>query len=261
MHAKSFPEDYINIDNAIPEIISKELYEAAQARRRQNKSRPGIYNGKRQYLLTGKIFCGHCGSAMGGHTITPRKKSYSYYGCLDKDRTPAHKCAQKQINTEIVDTAVINKIKHTFLNSEALLRIADKMRQQYATLKDDVKDEIHAKTSQMTDAIKRRNNLYCLVEQGINDDYTLGRISAVNAEVEKLKAQIDNLKDKKNLKVLTDEAIIKAFKLFESKICSLDTNSAKKLLVELFLIKVIVTDKNIEIILDADKITNMVMGQ
>ena len=261
MHAKSFPEDYITIDNAIPAIISMELYEAAQARRRQNKSRPGIYNGKRQYLLTGKIFCGHCGSAMGGHTITPRKKSYSYYGCLDKDRTPAHKCTQKQINTEIVDTAVINKIKHTFLNSEALLRIADKMRQQYATLKDDVEDEIHAKTSQMTGAIKRRNNLYCLVEQGINDDYTLGRISAVNAEVEKLKVQIDNLKDKKNLKVLTDEAIIKAFKLFESKICSLDTNSAKKLLVELFLIKVIVTDKNIDIILDADKITNMVMGQ
>ena len=30
---------------------------------------------------------------------------------------------------------------------------------------------------------------------------------------------------------------------------------------QLFLIKVIVTDKNIEIILDADKITNMVMGQ
>lgn len=59
----------------------------------------------------------------------------------------------------------------------------------------------------------------------------------------------------------TDEAIIKAFKLFESKICSLDTNSAKKLLVELFLIKVIITDKNIDIILDADKITNMVMGQ
>ena len=108
---------------------------------------------------------------MGGHTITP-PQSYSYYGCLDKDRTPAHKCAQKQINTEIVDTAVINKIKHTFLNSEALLRIADKMRQQYATLKDYVEDEIHAKTSQMTGAIKRRNNLYCLVEQGINDDYT-----------------------------------------------------------------------------------------
>ena len=61
--------------------------------------------------------------------------------------------------------------------------------------------------------------------------------------------------------MLTDEAIIKAFKLFESKICSLDTNSAKKLLVELFLIKVIVTDKNIDIILNADKITNMVMGQ
>ena len=61
--------------------------------------------------------------------------------------------------------------------------------------------------------------------------------------------------------MLTDEAIIKASKLFESKICSLDANSAKKLLVELFLIKVIVTDKNIEIILDADKITNMVMGQ
>ena len=131
-----------------------------------------------------------------GTQSLPAKNRNSYYGCLDKDRTPAHNARRSRLITEIVDTAVINKIKHTFLNSEALLRIADKMRQQYATLKDDVKDEIHAKTSQMTDAIKRRNNLYCLVEQGINDDYTLGRISAVNAEVEKLKARLTILKIK-----------------------------------------------------------------
>lgn len=74
MHAKSFPEDYINIDNAIPAIISKELYEAAQARRRQNKSRPGIYNGKRQYLLTGKIFLWALWECHGrAHNHSPQK--------------------------------------------------------------------------------------------------------------------------------------------------------------------------------------------
>ena len=74
------------------------------------------------------------------------------------------------------------------------------MRQQYATLKDYVEDEFMLKTSQMTGAIKRRNNLYCLVEQGINDDYTLGRISAVNAEVEKLKPRLTILKIKRTLR-------------------------------------------------------------
>ena len=102
--------------------------------------------------------------------------------------------------------------------------------------------------------------MYDLVEKGLRDDYTLSRITAVNDEIASLKTQIEKLKDKKNLKVLSEEDIIKSFKLFESKIASLNTNSAKKLLVDLFLSKVIVTDKNIGIILDADKITNMVMG-
>lgn len=70
-HSKKRPADFIRIEDAIPAIISKDIFQQAQVRRRSNKDKPAEYKAKVNYLLRGKIICGHCGSAMGGHTCPP----------------------------------------------------------------------------------------------------------------------------------------------------------------------------------------------
>lgn len=94
MHSKTRLDDFIRLEDAIPAIVTKDVFQQAQARRRINKERPA-FKSKLHYLLSGKILCGHCGQAMGGHSVTPRKKMYSYYGCLTKDRVPLQSCPQK----------------------------------------------------------------------------------------------------------------------------------------------------------------------
>lgn len=95
MHSKSRPDDFIRIEDAIPAIVSKDIFQQAMDRRRINKERPA-FKSKVNYLLSGKIICGHCGQAMGGHSVTPHKKMYSYYACLTKERVPLQSCPQKQ---------------------------------------------------------------------------------------------------------------------------------------------------------------------
>ena len=257
-HSKNRPNDFIRIEGAIPAIISKDVFNQAQKRRRVNKAKPAEYKAKVNYLLRGKIICGHCGSAMGGHTCTPRAKSYSYYSCLDKERIPTQKCLQKQIRKEDAEEAVITKIKNEILTSETFAVIANKMRQKFANTKNSIDTKIADKQKQLAKAEKTRANLYKLVEKGIDDDFTFSKIKAAKETIDTLQAEIQTLKKSKKSKILSDAEIQKAFQLFNDKVNSMDDLEAKKLLIKLFLNKVIVTDQKLDIQLSTDAITNMI---
>ena len=61
-HAAERPEDFISIENAFPAIISKDDWALVRAKMDRNRHRAASYTAKEKYLLSGKVFCGHCGS-------------------------------------------------------------------------------------------------------------------------------------------------------------------------------------------------------
>lgn len=256
MHSKSRPDDFIRIEDAIPAIVSKDIFQQAMDRRRINKERPA-FKSKVNYLLSGKIICGHCGQAMGGHSVTPHKKMYSYYGCLTKERVPLQSCPQKTIRKEEAEQAVLDKIKTEILTPEAFSYIADKMQKKYAAQKGSIDKDIARKQSQLTQAEAKRTNLYKLVENGLHDDFTINKIRAAKETIETLQTEIKTLKNAKQNKILNDREIERAFQLFRQKLNDMSDVDAKKLLIDLFLDKVIVTDQHLDIKLSSDAITNM----
>lgn len=256
MHSKSRPDDFIRIEDAIPAIVSKDIFQQAMDRRRINKERPA-FKSKVNYLLSGKIICGHCGQAMGGHSVTPHKKMYSYYGCLTKERVPLQSCPQKTIRKEEAEQAVMDKIKTEILTPEAFSYIADKMQKKYAAQKGSIDKDIARKQSQLTQAESKRANLYKLVEDGMHDDFTITKIRAAKEAIETLQTEIKTLKKAKQNKILNDREIERAFQLFRQKLNDMSDVDAKKLLIDLFLDKVIVTDQHLDIKLSSDAITNM----
>lgn len=195
---------------------------------------------------------------MGGHTCTPRDKSYSYYSCLDKERIPTKKCLQKQIRKEDAEEAVITKIKNEILTSETFSVIADKMRKKFANTKNSIDKKIADKQNQLTKAQKTRANLYKLVEKGIDDDFTFSKIKAAKETIDTLQAVIQTLKKSKKSKILSDAEIQKAFQLFNDKVKSMNDVEAKKLLIDLFLDKVIIIDQKLDIHLSTDAISNII---
>lgn len=256
MHSKSRPDDFIRIEDAIPAIVSKDIFQQAMDRRRINKERPA-FKSKVNYLLSGKIICGHCGQAMGGHSVTPHKKMYSYYGCLTKERVPLQSCPQKTIRKEEAEQAVLDKIKTEILTPEAFSYIAYKMQKKYAAQKGSIDKDIARKQSQLTQAEAKRTNLYKLVENGLHDDFTINKIRAAKETIETLQTEIKTLKKAKQNKILNDREIERAFQLFRQKLNDMSDVDAKKLLIDLFLDKVIVTDQHLDIKLSSDAITNM----
>lgn len=167
-------------------------------------------------------------------------------------------CPQRTVRKYDTENAVLDKIKAEILTPQTFSSIADKMRKKFATQKGSLEKDIANKQVQLNQAQKKRANLYKLVEKGLDDDFTLAQIKAAKDNIESLQEDIEKLKKNKKSKILTDAEINKAFKLFNDKLKSMGDIEAKKLLIDLFLDKVIVTGQKLDIQLSTDAINNMI---
>ena len=70
------------VPDAIPPIISLELFEDVQEKIAKNKKAPARRKAEDDYLLTTKPFCGYCGALMFGESGTSRTgEVHRYYKC------------------------------------------------------------------------------------------------------------------------------------------------------------------------------------
>ena len=81
--------------------------------------------GAEDYLLTGKLRCGHCGSYMTGVSGTSRNGELHYYYTCQKRRTE-HACDKKNIRRDVIEPAVAQAIKMYCLTDDVIAWIADR---------------------------------------------------------------------------------------------------------------------------------------
>lgn len=108
----------------MPRIISDELFEKVAAIMEKNKKAPARARAKMEYLLTTKLFCGHCNSMMTG---IPGKshtgKIYYYYVCNGKK---IKKCKKKTISKEYIENLVLAECRKV-LSTSNIAKIASEI--------------------------------------------------------------------------------------------------------------------------------------
>ena len=106
----------------MPVIISREEFEEAQ--RMKKKTARHVEQGVVDYLLTGKAFCGNCGSSMVGDSGTSKTgERYYYYSCLERKRRTG--CTKKSVRKEWLENAVVSFILDHVLSDAEIGKIAD----------------------------------------------------------------------------------------------------------------------------------------
>lgn len=118
-------EEWVEIPGATPAIISQETFEAAQAKLDQNK-RLARRNSKRQYLLSGYIFCRQCGRRYRGKNTKPRRgesvSSVLYYQCPGQERIVAPTpCQNRRWNANHLEKLVWEQIEGLLSKPETVL--------------------------------------------------------------------------------------------------------------------------------------------
>ena len=111
----------------IPAIIDQDLFDRVQQRFEQNKiahGRPAKEDVS--YLLTTKLFCGKCGTLMGGESGTSHMgTTYYYYKCGNAKRHGKAHCDLKAIRKEPLERFVVDTAIKVIFSDEIIERLID----------------------------------------------------------------------------------------------------------------------------------------
>ena len=192
------------IENAVPPIIDKELFDRVQALFKHNYSARAKNKAKEDYLLTTKVFCGHCGSPLIGESGTSKTGAvHHYYKCACRKRNRS--CQKKIEKKEWLEQTVVRFTVKQVLTDENIERIASRAMELI--------EKEYADTSILTglqdrlkDTSKRIKNLMSAIEQGIITPTTKERLEELENERRELEGQIAKEEAKKPL--LTKERIM-----------------------------------------------------
>lgn len=185
-NSHAIAEDAIRIENAIPPIISRDIWDIVQKRLSNNKRNPS-YKAKVDYLLTGSIYCGECGSAMVAETSNRR---YYYYSCCGKKRLK--NCNKTSVNKENVENVVIDEIK-SFLEHESIDIIAEKIYNSMEGIGDSIPKLKRSIRNEMERINKQIQNINAAIADGIWNKSTAATLSNLEIRLEELNQELINL--------------------------------------------------------------------
>lgn len=177
----------LRIEDGVPAIIDKELFEEVQQRLKKNGEAPARGKAKVDYLLSGKLFCGHCGAPMNGDSGTGRGGvKFHYYSCYNRKRN--RNCDKKPLKKEYIEHIVVQDALR-LLTDEAVEELADMaMAQSDIDLKENSRvPELSAKRDEIDKSIK---NIAKAIEKGIASDTLMERIVVLEKDKKDILKQL-----------------------------------------------------------------------
>ena len=107
--------------DGIPRIIDDDTFYKVQEMMVKNKKAPARARAKTEYLLTTKLFCGHCKDMMTGYSGTSKTgKLHNYYMCNNARKKL---CNKKAVQKDYIEDLVIQQAREV-LTDENIKKIA-----------------------------------------------------------------------------------------------------------------------------------------
>ena len=197
----------IRIEGGVPAIIDEDTFARAQ----EILAHRGAVNGRRHgdikmdFLLTGKLYCGHCGKPMRGTSGTSKGgKTYYYYACASGDKSPVRK--------DIIEPLIAKAIQENVMTDDVINWIADNVLELQDAMNSH--SQLQYYKDRMDESQKALNNLMRAVENGLVSTTVTVRIADLEKEIAEFQKQIK--REEKNVSSLTREMIIFYFEKFRT---------------------------------------------
>lgn len=175
----------IVIPDAIPAIIPKDLFERVQARLQKNRHAPARAKAEDEYLLTTKLFCGHCGRMMAGESGVGRNGTiHRYYKCSAAKRRQG--CNKKAVKKDWIERAAVLYTVQRVFDDELIERIADEL----VALQSTEDTTLPVLRKQLADTNRGIENMLNAIQQGILTSSTKQRLEELENLREELKTSI-----------------------------------------------------------------------
>lgn len=258
INQKNDDGDIIRKEGFIPAIVSRDLFNAVQQKMTKNKENAQSVRAKEEYLLAGKLHCGACGSRMNGaRRFSGRNKSlYITYQCAKWKRSG--ECKAGEISRNYIEREVVKHLEEVVFTDEFIAESVSKMHEQY------MQSSLENTTNIATYESKLRQ-----VEGKI--DNVIEAISDVGYNEGLKRKLLEYEKQKSSLIHLVAEARTKYYRRFTvediaefvnlGKDLSKKTFREKRIIIDSFVSRIEVFEREIKIHLVLDKSANFSWGR
>lgn len=169
------------IPDAVPPIISKELFERVQERMKKNQHAPARAKAEEEYLLTTKLFCGHCGRLMISESGKGRNGTiHRYYKCAGAKRRLG--CHKKAVKKDWIERVAVQYTIQRVFQDDLIAQIADEL----VALQGAEDSALPLLRRQLADTERGIENMLNAIQQGIFTSSTRQRLE----ELENLRAEL-----------------------------------------------------------------------
>lgn len=180
----------VRIENAVPALIEKDVFEKVQMRVEANKIGPARSKAKVDYLLSGKLYCGHCNALMSGsYGTSATGEKYYYYICNTKKKN--HSCDKKNVKKEWIEDTVLEDVLSS-LTEDVINQIADTAEAEAKRLYSENAD-INMYKRRIEETEKGIANIVKFVEKGSDSEALFQRLGELEKQKKQLQAQLEEI--------------------------------------------------------------------
>lgn len=169
-------------ENGIPAIVTPELWQRANDMADKRRHAPSHKEDSTGYILSGKLFCGHCQESMTAFSGTSRNGAvYKYYTCNNRRKK---KCNKENVPKDYIEDRIVSILSEIVFSDAIISTFADRFIewQDKQTKKGPIPD-IQARLNENK---KAADNILKVIESGCALQSLTDRLRSLEEEREQL---------------------------------------------------------------------------
>lgn len=179
-------------ENAFPALIDRDLWERAQAMFKRNSYGYSSSSTRADYILSGKLFCGYCGTAMKGISGTSHTGAkHFYYTCPGK--SAGRDCEKKNIEKTYLESLVVQATADYVLAPGRIEEIAERMISVQMSDLNKPNPEKSMLENELSDVLQKQKNIMDAIENGAFSPKMSSRLSELESREGVLRYQLSTL--------------------------------------------------------------------
>jgi len=227
--------DIVNPDG-IPAIVPIELFDRVHELLAKNKKAPARHKAEDDYLLTTKLFCGHCSAYMVGECGTSKTgKVHHYYKCVSAKKRRG--CKKKSVKKDWIENLIVSETVQ-MLQSDAML---EKIADMILDLQTQENVTLPLLKKQLAEAERGIQNMLNAIQQGVLTSSTKERLEELEAT--KSDVEIKIMQEQMQKPLLTREHIL--FWLHKFRVIDVCKQDQRQRLIDRFVNAVFLYDDKI----------------
>ncbi|HBG4973252.1 TPA: recombinase family protein [Clostridioides difficile] len=248
-HKQKDEGEIIKIEDGMPQIIDKEIFQQAQEMMKKRKKSPGAHKATTNYLLTGLIKCGECGHSFQGNK---RKDAYgndyiSYRcGCRKQKR----ECNNREIKRDYLEGFILQELEKNILNDEAI-PVLSKALNEKMNDKNESNEELLKSLEQKLDKVNKDiSNILNAIMNGIVNNVLKDKLDELEQVKLNLDLKMNELKIENKVVdgvCVTEEQIRSMFSKFKEFVLERNIPECKKFIGD-YIKEVIVYKDHVEVV-------------